>query len=105
MILRKNPSERVLSCRYAPFCYAERRMLARASLLLCIFMVLRPAAAAEKVLNFGNYKENETPSGFRSIVSGSGKPGEWKVLLDDAPSLFAPLSPKAPATSKRAVLA
>src|ERR1043165_9086223 len=80
-------------------------MLTRSTFLICLCLASPSLWSAEKVLNFGNYKENETPSGFRSIVSGSGKPGEWKVLLDDAPSLFAPLSPKAPATSKRAVLA
>jgi hypothetical protein len=79
-------------------------MFVRSILIISLSAVAWPLQAAEKVLTFSGYKENETPSGFRSVVSGSGKPGEWKVLLDDAPSMFAPISPKAPATSKRAVL-
>src|SRR3954452_9024809 len=80
-------------------------MLARSILFICIYIVACSASAAEKVLNFSGYKENETPTGFRNVVSGSGKPEDWRVLLVDAPSLFAPISPKAPATSKRPVLA
>src|SRR3954466_12031748 len=94
----------VHSCRPPQFCYAPGRMFVRSILIISLSAVAWPLQAAEKVLTFSAYKENETPSGFRSVVSGSGKPGEWKVLLDDAPSMFAPISPKAPATSKRAVL-
>src|SRR4051812_48791379 len=80
-------------------------MLTRSILLICLCVAALPLSAAEKVLNFSGYRENETPSGFRSVVSGTGKPGEWKILLDDAPTLLAPVSPKAPSTSKRPVLA
>ena len=63
------------------------------------------AFAAERAFDFGEVREGQTPPGFRSTVTGKGKPGEWKVLLDEVPSMFPPLSPQAKSTSKRAVLA
>jgi hypothetical protein len=80
-------------------------MLARALTTICLCVAVFTAEGAEKVLNFSGYKEQEIPTGFKSVVSGSGKPGDWKILLDDAPTLFAPISPGAPSVSKRPVLA
>jgi hypothetical protein len=62
-------------------------------------------AAAERRFDFTGLREGETPSGFRSTVTGRGAPGEWKIVLDDVPLVLAPFSPKAPVTPKRAVLA
>jgi len=59
---------------------------------------------AELVFDFRDDKVGETPKGFRSTLAGSGKPGDWKVLLDDVPSILAPLSPNAPSAGKRPVL-
>src|SRR5260221_767903 len=64
-----------------------------------------PLQAAERILDFARSKLNEAPEGFRSTVCGSGKPGDWKVILDESPSLLPPISPKAPSLSKRPVLA
>ena len=61
---------------------------------------------AEHKFNFSDVRENETPPGFRSTVTGKGKPGDWKVILEDAPTAFPPLGPKAPPpVSKHSVLA
>jgi hypothetical protein len=73
--------------------------------LLALFFYLVPAMAAERVFDFGDTRENETPRGFRSALTGRGNPGEWRVMMDDAPSLLPPLSPQAPSVSKRPVLA
>jgi len=64
-----------------------------------------PLRAAERTFDFNEVKVNEAPPGFRSTLSGSGKPGDWKILLDDFPALLPPISPKAPQVSKRLVLA
>lgn len=80
-------------------------MFARSRALLFIVLFSSQLKAAEKIIDFSSYKENETPTGFLSIVSGAGKPGDWKIVMDEAPTLFAPISPKAPSTSKRPVLA
>src|SRR5438034_11441969 len=63
------------------------------------------AAGAERKFDFGKFPEDQTPPGFRSTVSGLGKPGNWKIVMENVPSALAPLTPQAPATSKRGVLA
>lgn len=64
-----------------------------------------PVGAAERLFEFSDTAINETPKGFRSALSGTGMPGDWKVILDEGSGLLAPISPKAPQTNKRAVLA
>jgi len=68
-------------------------------------LVTLPALAVERSFDFSTAPVDQTPSGFRSLVAGRGQPGEWKVILDDAPPALAPLSSKAPAVARRAVLA
>src|SRR6266481_6403069 len=74
---------------------------------LCVWLLLLPvlATAAERQLSFSELHENQAPTGFRSTVTASGKPGEWKIILDEVPPLLAPLSSKAPTVAKRAVVA
>lgn len=74
---------------------------------LCLFAALA-ASAAELKFDFGASPEGQMPPGFRSAVTGQGKPGEWKTMLVDVPPLLEPLAPKpadAPSNTKRAVLA
>jgi hypothetical protein len=61
-------------------------------------------AAAERKFDFSSVPENRTPSGFRSVVTGSGKPGDWTIVLDDIPSAL-PAAAQARGLNKRAVLA
>jgi len=63
------------------------------------------AAGAERKFDFSQFPDNQTPPGFRSTVSGLGKAGDWKVVMEEVPPLLAPLTPQAPVLSKRAVLA
>jgi hypothetical protein len=70
-----------------------------------VLLLALPARGAERTFDFGGFPLNQTPPGFRSTVAGTGKPGEWKVILDDAAPAIAPLTPQAPAVSKRSVLA
>lgn len=62
------------------------------------------AVGAERAFDFSAYQADQLPDGFRSAVAGRGRPGEWKVVLDDVPPLLAPVTAKATAVSKRAVL-
>ena len=64
-----------------------------------------PALATEHRFNFAEVRENQPPPGFRSVVTGEGKPGDWRVIMDDVPPLMQTLSPAAPAVTKQAVLA
>jgi hypothetical protein len=63
------------------------------------------AFPAERVIDFGSYKLNQTPAGFRSTVAGGGQPGDWKVLSTDVPSLLPTFSPGARSTVQQAALA
>lgn len=67
-----------------------------------------PALGAEIKINFSNFPTNEPPAGFHSVLAGGGKPGDWKIVRDEAPSAFAPLMPqagRAPTMTQHAVLA
>ena len=78
---------------------------------LFVFLVLAlaaPAWGAELKIDFSNFPVNETPSGFHSALAGTGQPGNWKIIMDEIPSAFAPLTPQAsrtPIMTQRAVLA
>lgn len=63
-----------------------------------------PCEGIELSLDFAKANLNEPPPGFRSTVSGKGKPGDWRILLDEAPPLTGS-SPAGAATNKRPVLA
>lgn len=71
-----------------------------------VALLALPAMGAERQFDFSAVAENQAPPGFRSTVTGKGKPGDWQVILDDVPSLFPPLtSHPAPSHTKRSVLA
>ena len=64
-----------------------------------------PAPGAERGFNFSDCPLDQTPPGFRSLVFGHDKPGDWKVILDEVPPALEPLTPRAPSVSRRSVLA
>jgi hypothetical protein len=78
-----------------------RRSLSIIGLVLLTFA----GFGAEKVLEFRDMKPGITPLGFRSVLGGTGQPGEWKISTDEVPSLLAPLTPDAPSGYKQPVLA
>ncbi len=61
--------------------------------------------AAEFNFDFSQFSLNTSPTGFVSTVSGTGKPGDWKIIEDGIPFVIEPLSTKAPKMQKRSVLA
>jgi hypothetical protein len=75
----------------------------------CIFLAAALLAlnvsGAQRDFSFGEYPLDQTPSNFLSIVSGQGKPGEWKVILDEAPSAMPARDASAPAMTRHAVVA
>ncbi len=66
---------------------------------------LLSARAAERVFDLSEATLNEPPKGFRSALAGGGKPGDWRVILDDLPADFQPLTPQAPQVARHRVLA
>jgi len=85
---------------------ASRYILSGGSFGICLALAwLGVAQAAERVFDFTTNKLDAAPAGFRSAVAGAGKPGDWRIILDDVPPTLAPLLPNAPVLTKRAVLA
>jgi hypothetical protein len=70
--------------------------------LVCFAFVLfaRLGAAAELHFDFSGARLNEPPPGFRSTVSGEGRPGEWKIV-EDAASAQATLTNVNPSVTVR----
>jgi hypothetical protein len=58
------------------------------ALLLCAW----PVTGAERKFDFTEFREDQTPPGFRSTLTGKGKPGDWKVIQEEVPSLLPPLT-------------
>jgi hypothetical protein len=61
--------------------------------------------AAEHVFELESAKPGELPAGWRPLLAGQGKPGEWKVAMDEVPATLKSLTPDAPNRNQRPVLA
>lgn len=68
-------------------------------------LALWPAAAAELRFDLAEIPEGKLPPGFQSALTGQGRPPEWRVQLEDVPPALAPLTPQAPAVTRRPVIA
>ena len=77
----------------------------RLIILFVAALSVLPVAAAERIFNFSDFTLDNSPTNFTSLVAGRGKPGEWRIILDEVPPTLAPLTAKAQAVSSRAVLA
>jgi hypothetical protein len=88
----------------APDVFCQRAAM-RTFLALGLALAVWGAVAAERVLDFRDAPLNQPPPGFRSLLSGEGAPGDWRVILDEVPPLLAPLTEKAPVVTQRPVLA
>jgi hypothetical protein len=73
--------------------------------LLAGGLLAMSATGAEMRFNFGEYAEGTTPTNFSSVRFGGGQPGAWKIIMDEAPSAFAPFTTKAPTVTRCGVLA
>ena len=95
------------TCRANAICYAPAHMFQR-SLHFLIAAVALPALSAggaEKLFDFATCKIGEPPPGFRSLVAGSGQPGDWKVIETDIPSALTPFTAGAKPTFTQRALA
>lgn len=77
------------------------RLFSLGLLLLPVFA----GSAAELFLGPGDAPEGKAPPGFRSALTGSGKPGDWKVVYDAEVPLVQPIAPQAPSPARKAVIA
>lgn len=62
-------------------------------------------SAAELQFNFGDATEGGTPPNFSAALFGTGQPPVWKIVTDELPSAFAPLTDKAQVVTRHGVLA
>jgi len=60
-----------------------------------IAIALLPVFGAERDLQFSRMKVDEPPSGFRSALMGEGRPGTWKIIEADVPSILGTVTEKA----------
>ena len=77
------------------------------TLLTCFWLALVfPAVGAELKIDFSNYSDDRAlTNDFHAALAGSGRPGDWQIVMDEVPSAFAPLSSNAPAVNHLPVLA
>src|SRR5258708_3824918 len=60
-----------------------------------IILACSNALADERLIDFSQFPLDKTPPGFRSALSGGGKLGDWKVILDRTGSAQVPGSTNA----------
>jgi hypothetical protein len=53
--------------------------------LLGLILIAGRLSAAERIFDFSKMPTNQPPADAVSTVAGGGKPGVWKVLMDEAP--------------------
>jgi hypothetical protein len=66
------------------------------------------ASGAEITINFSDFAAGQSPTNFHNALAGTGQPGDWKIVMDESPSAFAPLTPQIASTApavRRPVLA
>jgi hypothetical protein len=86
----------------APDCLGTLRAMFRVWVWIAIGFV--SASAAERAIQFSRMKADEPPPGFRSALTGEGRPGAWKILETEVPTAFGALTEKAE-TPRQNVLA
>jgi hypothetical protein len=79
--------------------------MSRLILWIAIAAPLCSVTAAERHFDFSGATLNEAPPGFRSTVSGEGRPGEWKIIEDKSASQPAFTNVNASVTVRQQVLA
>lgn len=80
-------------------------MISKTVSFLAAGVLLVSVRGVERTFDFAKDPVGSMPAGFRSVLSGTGKPGEWLILQEDVPSAFAPLNPNAPSVARKAVVA
>jgi hypothetical protein len=91
-----------LFCLRTGLCYAGAM---RIFIWLSGCVLALSVSGAELRFNFGEFSEGATPTNFSSVLAGGGLPGAWKIVMDEVPSAFAPLTAKAPSVTRQGVLA
>ena len=84
---------------FVTFTSMKHWIIAAAFLSACLLR------AADLQIDLDRMTVGEPPKGFVAANSGTGQPGEWKIILDDVPSAYEPLTALGKASTKRRVIA
>src|SRR5258708_21929662 len=71
-------------------------------LLLGLVLIAGRLSAAERAFDFSTMPTNQPPTNSVSNVAGEGKPGDWKVLMDEVP--LASIDSNSPVMAKKSVV-
>jgi hypothetical protein len=67
-------------------------------------MLAGSATAAELVFDFSDVPAKQIPPGFTNLVAGKGRPGDWRVIMDEFPSALPSFTNQSPAMTSLPVL-
>jgi hypothetical protein len=70
-----------------------------------LILTVGTLSGAEHTFDFGVTDAGKLPKDMAVFVAGEGGPADWQVVLDEAPTELAPISPLAKTINRRAVLA
>ncbi|HUA36985.1 MAG TPA: hypothetical protein VMA35_01140 [Candidatus Sulfopaludibacter sp.] len=90
---RRWSTDRALGLVVRPV-FVKLRAMCKWCFGLALLLVL-PSQGAEIKIDFSNFPTNTTPAGFHGALAGGGGPGDWKIVMDESPSAFAPLTSQA----------
>jgi hypothetical protein len=81
------------------------RIFENALIFFIVMIVAGQLKATEQRFDFDDMPTNQPPTNCFSTVAGLGKPGTWKVIQDEVPLPLPPVTPGAPNTMKKNVVA
>lgn len=76
-----------------------------AALTFAFALAVGTLSGAERAFDFGATDPGKFPKDMAAFVAGEGGPADWQIVLDEAPTELAPISPLAKTINRRAVLA
>lgn len=75
------------------------------ALIFAFTLAAGTLSGAERAFDFGATDPGKLPKDMANFVAGEGGPADWQIVLDEAPTELAPISPLAKTINRRAVLA
>jgi hypothetical protein len=74
--------------------FVKKNLMRTLVFCFCVALIF-PAAGAQININFGNTEYKGLTNDFHGALFGSGRPGNWQIVVDEVPSVFTPISSNA----------
>jgi hypothetical protein len=74
-------------------------------MVFAFLIAVQPLTGAQLKFNLSQYPLNSLPKEFQSLVTGTGSPGDWKIIAADLPSLMPSANSQTTNTTRGLVLA